>query len=201
MLKIRAFTLIELMMVTLIFTVLFAALLTVLATSDRSWRAGQDKLAEQQEARRALDGFAKLIRQSNPDWVISGLHYPVSISSLNSRIDFYQPVFDSGGGITTLEKVTFKLNPSDATQLLGKVGTQNSTVVANNVKEVIFGAGCAGCVAFNCSSVASDCPVVVMQIKTEKAAEFTLGSRITLRNNNVGLSSEVVVEEPQEGEF
>lgn len=95
----KAFTLVELLVVVSIFTFLFGAILTVLTSSNRSWRTGQNRLVEQQEARKAMDSIAKLLRQSNPDWVVEKTnpdhtiikaHYPVTITSDNKRIDFYK---------------------------------------------------------------------------------------------------------------
>ena len=195
----KGFSLLELMLVLLIFTFLFAAVLTVLTTQDRSWRAGYDKLTEQQEARKAVDNIAGLLRESNPSWDIGGTPYAVTITAGN-RIDFYQPLFDSEGNITALRKVTYKLNSLDATQLLRKIGTQDAVAVANNINSISFGGGCSGCSAFNCSSVAADCPVVKIDVTTEKAKQFSLSSQITLRNTDIS-AGEVVVEEPPEGEF
>jgi prepilin-type N-terminal cleavage/methylation domain-containing protein len=195
----KGFSLLELMLVLLIFTFLFGAILTVMTTQDRSWRTGYDKVTAQQEARKAVDNIARLLRESNPSWDIGGVLYPVVITSGN-RIDFYQPLFDSEGNITTLRKVTYKLNPADATQLLRKVGTQDAVVVANNINSISFGAGCFGCSAFNCSSVAADCPVVKIDVTTEKAKQFSLSSQVTLRNTNITAAG-VTVEEPAEGEF
>lgn len=197
----RGFSLLEMMLVLVIFTFLFAAILTLLGTSDRSWRVGQDKAAEHQEARRAMDEMTRLLRQSNPDWVISGVNYPVSITENNSRIDFYQPLFDANGNIATLKKITFKLNPADASQLLKKEGTSNEVVIANNVQSVNFGGGCPACVSFNCLLVASDCPTVLLNIQTNDGIGFTLDSAIQLRNTNIALGAGVGIEEPGEGEF
>jgi hypothetical protein len=144
--------------------------------------------------------MVNLLRQSNPDWVINGTHYPVSITGDN-RIDFYQPVFDAEGAISTLRKITFKLNPLDATQLLKKEGTAAESVIANNVESLNFGGGCLACSAFNCSSVSADCPVVAITIQTRDGAGFSLSSQVSLRNTEVALSDEVVVEEPEAGEF
>jgi prepilin-type N-terminal cleavage/methylation domain-containing protein len=196
----KGFTLLEMMIVFAIFTFLFAAILTVLSTSDRSWRTGQHKFTEQQQARRAMDIMAKLLRQSNPDWVIEGTHYPVSITS-NNRIDFYQPVFNDAGAISSLKKITFKLDPSDVTQLLRKDGTQNAAVIATNVESVNFGGGCAACSAFNCSSVSADCPMVAIDITTKGEAGFVLSSKVALRNTNAVLGDDVEVEQPEAGEF
>ena len=205
LMNVRGFSLIEVMLVLLIFTFLFGAILTVMTTQGRSWRIGYDKVTAQQEARKAVDEIARLLRQSNPDW---GSGHSVDIPTDN-RIDFWQPLFDAAGAITTLRKVTFKLNPDNIRQLLKKEGQLPEVVVANDVDSVNFGGGCAGCAAFNCTgpaAVAMDCPVVTVEIKTRKlrqvfqVEQFSLSSQVTLRNTNV-VAGDVVIEEPEEGEF
>jgi len=196
----KGFTLLELMIVVLIFTFLFAALLTVVSTSDRSWRTGQHKLTVQQEARKAMDIMTKLLRQSNPDWVIGGVDYPITITS-NNRIDFYQPVFDSTGNITMLQKVTFKLNPSNTTQLLKNQGdTVNPVVIANNVQSVSFGGDCVGCGA-SCTGCAVTIDIQTQDtIQGNQVINFDLSSQVALRNTG-GTLSNIPVEQPQAGEF
>lgn len=196
----RGLTLVEIMVSVAIFTFLFGAILAVLTTSDRSWHTGQNSLIGQQEARKAIDHIAALLRQSNPDWVIGTDHYPVTITS-NNRIDFYQPVFNLSGGISNLTKITFKLNPENSHQLLKKEGISNTAIIANNIESIDFGGGCSACSAFNCSSVAADCPIVAIEVKTKKDIEFSLSSKITLRNTNIALSEGVAIEQPSEGEF
>lgn len=196
----KGFTLVEMLFVVVIFSFLFGALLVVMTTSDKSWRTGRDKITEQQEARKAMDNMSWLLRQSNPNWVISGTSYPVTITS-NNRLDFYQPVFDSEGNITMLQKVTFKLNPSDTSQLLKKVGTQNEAVIATEVQSINFSGGCAGCATFTCASLAADCPVVKIDIQTLEDKGFTLSSKVTLRNTNISLSEATEVQQPESGEF
>ncbi len=201
----KGFTLLELMIVVFIFTFLFAALLTVMSTSDRSWRTGQHKLTVQQEARKAMDTIVKLLRQTNPDWDGTGT-YNVTITS-NNRIDFYKPVFDAAGNYQyPFPKITFKLNPSKPTQLLKNEGSVvNPVVIANNIESINFGGGCPGCAAFNCSPVATDCPVVSIDIQTKDTIQtgqdiyFNLSSQVALRNTNPVVGIEV--EEPQAGEF
>lgn len=197
----NGFTLAELIVVVGIFAGIFAMILTVLTNSDQSFRLGQDKLAEQQEARKAMDNIAGLLRQSNPVWVINGTSYPVTVSEANTRIDFYRPVFDANGNIASLKKITFKLDPSNNERLLKKEGTADELAVAHNISYLNFGAGCAGCGSFNCTAVAEDCPAVSIEVRARKKNEFALSSQVSLRNQNVTLSSEVDIEEPQEGEF
>lgn len=196
----KGFTLVEMLFVVVIFSFLFGALLVVMTSSDKSWRTGRDKITEQQEARKAIDNMSWLLRQSNPNWLINGISYPVTITA-NNRIDFYQPVFDAQGNITTLQKVTFKLNPSDTTQLLKKVGTQNDSVIATEVQSINFSGGCAGCSAFTCPALAADCPVVKIDIQTLEDKGFSLSSKVTLRNTNITLSDDTEVQQPEAGEF
>lgn len=204
----RGFTLVEVMVVVLISTVLFGAILTVLVTSDKSWRLGQNKLRAQQEARKAMDNIASYLRESNPQWSVNATLYPVNITDSGRRIDFYQPIFDLSGNITSLKKITFKINPSNSRQLLKKEGTQEAVVVANEIESINFGGGCSGCTAFNCTSVANDCPQVRVNITTKKRQSselehqlFNLSSWFTLRNSNVTPSNDTLIEQPSEGEF
>ncbi|MEK7225955.1 MAG: hypothetical protein AAB221_09760, partial [Bacteroidota bacterium] len=128
----------------------------------------------------------------------------------NNRIDFWQPIFDATGAITTLRKVTFKLNPSNIRQLLKKEGVLPEVAVANDVDSINFGGACAGCVAFDCADVAMDCPVVTIEIRTRRIrqvpwtsqmGQFSLSSQVTLRNTNIAASVGAVIEEPAAGEF
>jgi len=199
-LSLTGFTLVEMMLVILIFAFLFSAVLVVMTTSDRSWRVGYNKLVEQQEARRVMDNIAWLLRQSSPDWVIDGVHYPVAIIP-NERIDFYQPIFTDGGEVSTLRKITFKVDPANSSQLLKKEGLLDPIVITNNLASVNFGGACPDCSIFICTSVANLCPIVNVEIKTKTNTEFLLASKITLRNANAALDPDVVVEEPEAGEF
>lgn len=192
----KAMTLVEVMVVAAIFTALFALILTVLTNSNLTWRVGQDKLTEQQEARRAMMNMGTLLRESNPNWLINGTAYPAVISEGSRRIDFYQPLFDATGNIVTLQKVTYKLNPINNQQLLLKEGLSSERVVANNVSYLNFGGGCGGCGAFNCTAVAQDCPMVNIEVRTKKINDFILISQITLRNQNITLAGNVTVEQP-----
>ena len=196
----RGFSLVEMLVVFALFSGVLAIALSILSVHDRVWRIGESERIEQQEARRAMSEISSLLRQSNPDWDIGGIHYPVTITAGN-RIDFYQPIFDSAGNIVTLRKITFKLNPDNATQLLKKEGTSASTIIAHDVESLSFGGSCAGCLAFNCAAVAPECPTVEVAIQTRRDAGINLTSRVTLRNNDIIPTAPPVIEEPAEGEF
>lgn len=182
----KGFTLIELLVVVLIFGILFSAIMVVLTSSNSSWRTGRSKIIEQQEARRAMDEIVRLLRQSNSNWVIGGISYSMAVSDSNKRIDFYVPVFSSGGAISTLKKVTFKLDPANPRRLLKKEGTAESIVIGGELEDINF-------------SISDG--LVLLQLTTKKENNFVLSSRVALRNKNAVVEGAPVVEQPLEGEF
>jgi len=198
--KKRGFSLIEILVVLALFSGVMAIALSILSAHDRVWRIGESERIEQQEARRAMSEITSLLRQSNPDWDIGGVHYPVTITAGN-RIDFYQPIFDNAGNITTLRKITFRPDTNTPTQLLKKEGLADPTIIAHDVESLSFGGSCAGCLAFNCAAVAPECPTVEVAIQTRRDAGINLTSRVTLRNNYIIPTVPPVIEEPAEGEF
>jgi len=195
--------LIEVLVVVALFSVLFLALLGILTNSDLYWSKGQNKLSEQQEARRIISGIVGNLRQSSPNWSISGVNYPVTISDNYTRIDFYQPVFynATNSTITGLTKITYKMDSTDTRKLLRKEGSDPEAVVSNATESIRFGGACPGCVDYNCTAVSSECPVVRVEVVTKKDNEFTLLSDVALRNMNITLSNDTEVVEPEEGEF
>ncbi len=189
-------TLVEVMVVIGIFLILFSTLATILLRSERTWQTGQNKLIEVQQARRLTDKLVGTIRESNPDWVVAGVHYPVTISNGNTRIDYYEPVFNSTGSVVSLKKVTFKVDPADSTRILMKEGTSPESIVATAVDSININCGCSGCTA-----VDSSCPRVSVNVVTRKNAPFNWTSQVTLRNTNMAVDDDVTVEEPAAGEF
>ncbi|MBM3246526.1 MAG: prepilin-type N-terminal cleavage/methylation domain-containing protein [Candidatus Omnitrophica bacterium] len=191
----RAFTLIEMMLVVLIFILLFAALLTVFINSDHIWRTSQNEITEQQQARKAMDGIVRLLRQSKPEWV------RISADQAGStKILFYKPVFIQP--IETGAYVIFKLNPLNGRELVKKESDIDANFVglAQDIEWINFGGGCAGCLAFNCSPVDDSCPIVRIDIVTwREEASYHLRSFVNLRNFNIVAGGAPVP--PPEGEF
>ena len=192
----KGFTLLEVIVVVALFSLLFAGIVGAFFNADRSWKTGKNKLIEQQQARRAVDNIVFSLREANPDWVLNGTHYPVNISEANTRIDFYKPVFNASDQITALRKVTFKLDPSNTSQLLKKEGTSPSSIIATAIQSLNITCGCSGCTAID-----QNCSVAKIEVVTQKNANFTLASQATLRNANMTAPGDAVVEEPAEGEF
>jgi prepilin-type N-terminal cleavage/methylation domain-containing protein len=188
----RGYTLVEMMVVLLIFVFIFGAVITIMLASDRNWRTGRDIIIEQQEARKAIGSVVRLLRQSNPQW---------GITIENDKILFYRPVFDANGQIIDTRWVIYKLNPLDPHQLIKSEQGLPTAVITQDVEELKFSGGCAGCAAFNCAALAADCPVVAIEIKTRRHTLFTLNTKVLLRNTNAALPEDVQVAEPPEGEF
>lgn len=200
----KAFTLIELMIVIFIFTFLFAAILTVLATQNRSWQTGYNKLTEQQEARRAVDRVARLLMQSKPEWVTisDDTNFPG-----NQTILFYETTFNEGTQVLEPgDWIGVRLNPSNSQELRMRKRDQDWIPIAQEVESInFFGGDCVGCdcdfknaACSSCKNVTSNCPAVKIEIETKKEKGFTLSTYVTLRNNIV--SSEIP-EPPAEEEF
>lgn len=213
---IKGSTLIELMVVMGIIGFLTTGIVAFLISTDRSWRIGQTQMSEQQEARRAIDDISSILRRAQTNST-----YQVQISDANRRIDFYIPIFypdccpkcgtdttcsaecvDSAGNchsrgeVRSLSKITYKLNPSRATQILKKEGTNPEAVIANNITALNFNCGCLNCVAVNIT-----CPRVDVSVTSQISIPYQLTSKIALRNINMTLPDALPVEQPAEGEF
>lgn len=203
----KALTLIETMVVVGIFLFLFSAILTFLVASDKALRVGRNKMIEQQQARIALDEITRLLKCSNAYW---DANHTLSMSENSSRIDFYVPYFYPDccphcngsatctdeqaqvhviGDIQKMVKVIFKKNPVNPQQLLKKEGLNPEKIVAQNISALSF--------TWADSAQTS----VDINITTQVQGPYALHSRVFLRNKNITSPSDVIVEEPEEGEF
>ncbi|MDD5431987.1 MAG: prepilin-type N-terminal cleavage/methylation domain-containing protein [Candidatus Omnitrophica bacterium] len=196
----RGHTLIELMISVGIVVALLVAALGIFTMSNTSWRVGMHQSAEQREARKGMDRIAQALRQSCRQWTAGGI-YGVNISNANQQIDFYVPVLDATGNITTLRLATFRIDPNNSQQLLYQEGTDAELVVANYVSAVSFRAGCATCATYTCTTPAADCPIILVTISTSdrpasdrNRLPFTLTSRVMLRNYDTTLTNNPVIE-------
>lgn len=79
----KGFTFAEIMVSALIFAILVVAILSVLTVGQKAWHADTGKVELQQEARLAMDGMIREIRESNAS--------DMTISDNGSRIDFSIP--------------------------------------------------------------------------------------------------------------
>jgi prepilin-type N-terminal cleavage/methylation domain-containing protein len=189
------FTLVEMMVVVLIFSLLFGIMLTIYLNSYQSWRTGRGALIEQQEARRAMDNIVSLLRPSSPTW---GVYIG---GTSQDKIQF-------NTGSSSSDRVIFKINPTDPSQLIKQVGPSADWIpVANEIQSIRFSGGdCSGCVCLfvnpacdSCTNVTNICPVIKIEIVTKKEQGFTLVSYVTLRNADAVTAA--FPEPPATGEF
>lgn len=184
-------TLVELLVAFGIFMVLFSMFALIMRNADRGWEIASDKMIEAQEARRASDKIVGLIKDSNPDWIINGVHYPVTVSNGNTRLVFYRPAsFNATGAITSLNRVTFSLDAADPTHLLMKDGNFTPEIVATSIQNFFV----------NCTGGAVNCSQVQVNITTRREAGFNWQSRVALRNSNTSLGAGTIVVEPAAGD-
>lgn len=188
----RGMTLPEVMVVVFIFAFVFGAILVVLLASDTSWKTGQSKLIEQQEARRTADNIVRMLRRTRPEWVT------ISASGFANRdkILFYEPVVDSNGTMNAGDWIIIKPDASDPRLLIMKdqgVGVWNT--IAQKIDGIHFSCGCPGCAA-----VDSSCPRIKLDIETRDDKGFNLTTCVYLRNNGSGNIGAPPVA-PDEGEF
>lgn len=205
----NGFTIIEMLIVILIFTFLLGTIFTILTTSDRSWRVGQGKLIEQQEARKAMDSITGLLRESKPVWVNITSEFYVACNKNFDMLYFNEPVFnESTGQMEPGPWVVFRMNPNNCEQLRKRSKSDSDWIaVASRIEDIkFFGGDCAGCSCnfsnpgcLNCKNVTDTCPVIKIEVKTKKENEFSLVSSVTLRN--AGVNSTATPESPPQEIF
>jgi prepilin-type N-terminal cleavage/methylation domain-containing protein len=185
----KGYTLMEVMVVTLLIGLLFSALLGILINSETFWNKGQNKIAEQEEARRAMDTIVKDLRESNTYW---------GVTITTSQVVFYKPNFDANGYMTGTHWVGYKLNPGNSHQIVRKEdGQTDYTPIANYVEDLSFACSTDGCVTFNNNTCPANCPRVRVTVTTRKDKNFTLTSDVVLRNQITAPAGEPL----EEGEF
>jgi len=207
-------TLIEMMVVLVIFSILFLVVFSVLISSNTSWRVGYNKSVEQQEARRVMDNIAMLIRQTKPSWVT----IETDIDADHDKIRFFEPdfnntVYNNTTGVTTVglgDEIIFKTNINAVNELRRKQSGVWTTI-AQHLKKIKFNGGsCAGC---NCNftnsaclscmdttNATSECPLVRVEVNSTREKGFSVVSYLNLRNDDYN-ATVTVPPPPAEGEF
>ena len=192
----RGMTFVEIMVTVAIFAFVVGAMLVVMLASDTSWRAGQDKLVEQQDARRVMDNVVSMVRQTRPEWITINF----AAAPNRDKILFYLPVFDAEGIMSSGPWVIIKPNPENENELIMKrqdIGVWQT--IAQNVNAVHFGAGCANCASYTCVTPDITCPFIKVDIQTKEDKGFNLTSCISIRNSGTAVVGGIIP--PDAGEF
>ncbi|MDP6686070.1 MAG: prepilin-type N-terminal cleavage/methylation domain-containing protein [Candidatus Omnitrophota bacterium] len=128
-----AFTLIEVTIAIALFSIIIAAIFSVLAVAKNSWKSGTSQLTVQQDARKGLRSMTNELRQCGVS-TISGV--PADGSNYTS-ITFNIPDSISVSGITWSTNVQYSLGGLNGTQLL-RTQDSSQTVLANNISALTF---------------------------------------------------------------
>ena len=174
-------TLIELMVVILIFLIISAAIFGVLSVGRQSWRTGSTQVELQQETRKAMDWMIKEIRQSGLDY---GPKYAGQVIGLAADDNFHNTITfrksegwdNTNAWIDWGNQVTYLLGGLNGEQLLRTSGG-STIILANKVVSLQF------------KRPSATPKVVEISLQAQKDAmpggrtmQSTLNSQVTLRN-------------------
>jgi prepilin-type N-terminal cleavage/methylation domain-containing protein len=131
----RGFTLIEILVTSLIMAVIIGGVLAVLKAADITWNQGQGVLGLQQQARQSLTVMEREIRQSNSN--------NISITNGGANIEFFIPTDITTSSVTYSQHIKYYLSGS---QLIREHPIGTTRVLGNNISSVVFccwqGAAC-----------------------------------------------------------
>ncbi|HOW43120.1 MAG TPA: type II secretion system protein [Candidatus Omnitrophota bacterium] len=199
--KKKGVTLVEMMMVVLLFTGILSAMLFILMHSDTYWTRGQAKIDYQAKARVAIIDLAKQMRQSKASWV------RISNTDLGNSSDytlFYRPLFDADGNYTGTSWVVYRFDEVNNQLLKREQGELVYSTLIDNVENAQWFAS-SDCATFGSTTVSTTCPRVrfALVVRTNddevEFQEYNVTTDIELRNEFTSGTAEP--EWPEEGEF
>lgn len=204
--KNKGFTLIEMVLVVAIFSAIFAAMMALMTHSQTYLSRGQNKVREQQEARRLMETITRNMRDANPAWNINGTYYNLSISANNTNLTFYQPVFNNTtNNVTSVRRITYRRSTFYPNVLRQKIGSAASNNLTAELHAVNFTGSSDGGATWACTSACDMVRIRLEMIKKQmdfnKTTPFVLVNEVTLRNREMAVSNETAVESSEEGEF
>lgn len=127
------FTLIEIIIAAFLFSIISAAVFSVLATGRNSFTAGESQVSVQQACRNGLDAMIRELRQAGVSKILDvpadGVNY--------SAVTFQIPVSLSAAGITWSGNINYSLGGLNGRQLL-RTGEGNQRVLGNNISAISF---------------------------------------------------------------
>jgi len=170
----KGFTLIEIAIVVFLFSTIFAALFSVLASAKNSLNAGESQVGVQQACRNGLDAMIKELRQAGvstiPNVPADGINY--------NTITFQIPAVISATGITWSNSINYALGGLNGRQLV-RLESGNQKVMANNISALSFNRSAANPNVVNISITAQKNTFPGF---TARQSAITLVSQVKLRN-------------------
>ncbi len=170
----RGLTLLEIIIVVFLFSIISAAIFSVLATGRNSLSAGESQIGVQQACRNGLDSMIKELRQAG-DSTITGV--PANGTNYSS-ITFQIPTAIAATGITWSSNIQYALGGLNNAQLL-RTQSGSQRVLANNISVLSFNRSAANpnVVNINITAQKNTFPGF-----TARQSTITLVSQVKLRN-------------------
>ena len=172
--KCRGFTLIELLEAVFLFSIISAAIFSVLTTGRNSFDSEESQIGVQQAARNGLDSMIKELRQAGVS-TITGV--PADGANYNS-ITFQIPAAIDAAGITWSSNIQYALGGLNGAQLI-KTQSGNQRVLANNISALAFNRSAANPNVVNLSITAQKNTFPGF---TARQSAITLNSQVRVRN-------------------
>jgi len=134
----RGFSLLEVLVTSVILAVMIIALFLVLSIGQRSWISGDTNIGLRQEIARALIAMGREIKETRPSRV------NIAVGNSSNSITFNIPldpnnngnVLDASGNIVWSPNISYSLNGSN--QIIRAIVGGNSSVIANSITNLQF---------------------------------------------------------------
>ncbi len=168
------FTLLEILVVIFLFSIISAAIFSVLATGRNSLSAGESQIGVQQACRNGLDSMIKELRQASVS-TITGV--PADGTNYNS-ITLQIPTAIGAAGITWSSSIQYALGGLNGAQLL-RTQSGSQRVLANNISALSFNRSAANPNVINISITAQKNTFPGF---TARQSTINLVSQVKLRN-------------------
>lgn len=170
----KGFTLLEILVVVFLFSIVSAAIFSVLATGRNSLSAGESQIGVQQACRNGLDSMIKELRQAGVSTIIG---VPANGTDYSS-IAFQIPTAIAATGITWSSNIQYALGGLNNAQLL-RTQSGSQRVLANNISALSFNRSAANPNVVNISVTAQKNTFPGF---TARQSTITLVSQVKLRN-------------------
>jgi len=172
--KHKGFTLLEIIIAVFLFSIISAAIFSVLATARNSLSAGESQVGVQQACRNGLDAMVNELRQTSAlkiaDVPANGTNY--------SAITFQIPAGDITAGITWSSNIQYSLGGLNGKQLI-RTQSGSQRILGNNISAVSFNRSAANPNVVNISVTAQKNTFPGF---TARQSTITINSQVRLRN-------------------
>ena len=169
----RGFTLIEVLVSFGILIIVFAGVFAVLNVGQMNFGTGMASLDLQQQARQAMDGMTKEIRQSRVN--------NITISTDRTMVDFTVPINITTNPITYSSVISYYLNADN--QIIREHPTETTKVLANDIRNLSFCCiGGSDCFDYQNSTTVQIQMEATKSVRQRNLTSFNLTEQVRLRN-------------------